>query len=525
MTYRQHRQQASRQHRQATASDPERASNLVTVEAALAAAIQHHQAGRLQQAEAIYRKVLEARPRDPFALHHLGVIALQAGENETAVDLIGKAIASKPDYAEAHSNVGVALINQGKLEQGVACHQKAIALKPEYAEAHHNLGGALLELHKFDEAAAAYEKAIELKPGTAESHHNLGHTLKQLGRFDETRACYQRTIALKPGFADAHLDLGKALILGGQMEEGWAECEWRWEAKNFPPQPRNFTQPLWDGSRIEGKTILVHAEPGFGDTMHFVRYAPMAAACGGRVVVECQRQLRTLFAGIDGIDEVVCRGDPLPAFDLHCPFLSMPHALGTTLETIPADIPYLKPDPGKLGAWRSRLGGANEGLKVGLAWAGHPGNEKYRTRAIALQSFEPLLTLESVDFFSLQIGTRAADIAACGLSSRITDLAPYIDDFSDTAAAVSLLDLVISIDTSVAHLTGALGKPIWTLITFVPDWRWMLEREDSPWYPTMRLFRQAKPLEWEPVIERVRAELARVPAGSDGALAHPAQTA
>ncbi len=475
--------------------------------------------GRLGEAAAAYRMTVAIKPGYAEAHCNLGTTLSELGELDEAAAALEKAIALKPDLAQAHNNLGIVLQQQEKFADAAASCRRAIAINPKLAEAHNNLGSALKELGRFDEAIAAHQHALDLKPEFAEAHTNLGNALKDQGRLAEAIAAHRKAIALKPAYAEAHFNLGMALLLFGQYEDGWNEYEWRLKTKSFASRRRDFPGPLWDGSDLEGKTILLHTEQGFGDAIQFARYVPIVAARGGRVLLECRRTrtLRNLLAGIDGVAALLCDGQELPSFDFHCPVLSLPRVLGTSLETIPANVPYLKPDAGKLGAWRARLGGEKKGLKVGLVWAGRPTHKNDHNRSIELGALAPLLMIEGVDFFSLQKGPRATDIEAFGLSERIVDLDPHLTDFTDTAAAVSALDLVISVDTAAAHLAGALGRPVWTLLPFVADWRWMVARGDSPWYPSMRLFRQAKWGEWEPVIEQVREELAKALACPDGA--------
>ncbi len=275
---------------------------------------------------------------------------------------------------------------------------------------------------------------------------------------------------------------------------------------------RVLAQPEWDGGPFPGRTLLLHAEQGLGDTLQFIRYAPLVRGLGGRVVVECQKPLAHLLGSVAGIDALVPEGNPLPPFDLHTPLLSLPHLLGTTAATVPAAVPYLSPDPGAVEVWRHRVGRGEE-LKVGLVWAGSPGHENDRNRSIPLKRLRPLLDVPSMRFFALQVCERSRDIEALWLQGSIGDISPDLDDLADTAAALSVLDLLISVDTAPAHLAGALGRPVWLLLPFAPDWRWMMDREDSPWYPTMRLFRQPTQSDWLSAIHRIRNELAALVGG------------
>ncbi|MCH8036190.1 MAG: hypothetical protein IIC53_03595, partial [Proteobacteria bacterium] len=321
----------------------------------------------------------------------------------------------------------------------------------------------------------------------------------------EAVASFHKALDIEPDYADAHHNFSLTLLLQGDFPNGFEQYEWRRRTKMCPR--RVFAQPEWDGGPFPGRTLLLHAEQGLGDTLHFIRYAPLVRDLGGRVVIECQKPLADLLGSVAGIDAIVPEGNPLPPFDLHTPLLSLPHLLGTTEATVPTAVPYLSPEPGAVEVWRHRVGRGEE-LKVGLVWAGSPGHKNDRNRSISLERLRPLLDVPGIRFFALQVGERASDIEAVGLQGLIDDISPDLNDFADTAAALSVLDLLISVDTAPAHLAGALGRPVWLLLPFVPDWRWMMDREDSPWYPTMRLFRQPMRSDWLSVIHRIGNELA-----------------
>jgi len=294
------------------------------------------------------------------------------------------------------------------------------------------------------------------------------------------------------------------MLLCGDFENGWKHYEWRWLAKEFPSERRNFTQPLWLGEALDDKTILLYVEQGLGDALQFVRYAPLVAAHGGRVVVECPKSLKRLFETVAGVDCVIARGEDLPEFDVQCPFLSLPGLLSPDAEHIPVDAPYLSVPDDTVEHWRARLQQV-EDLKVGLVWAGSPHHTNDRERSIALDAFAPLADVEGCSFINLQIGPSAAQLADA--SWPVLDLTQDIHDYADTAALVTQLDLVITVDTSVAHVAGALAKPVWVLLPHAPDWRWQIGRDDSPWYPTMTLYRQPKRRDWQSVIKRVQDDL------------------
>jgi hypothetical protein len=356
-----------------------------------------------------------------------------------------------------------------------------------------------------------YRNALALRPDYADAWLNLGVALKDLMRLPEAIACYRQAIALEPANAEAHSNLGIALLAAGELPEGWREHEWRWKTPHLIAARRDFGVPLWRGEPAEGRTLLIHAEQGFGDTLQFCRYASMASARGMRVIMEAQPPLVRLLRTLTGVDVVLARGDPLPAFDLHCPMLSLPLAFGTSLETIQSSGRYLHADPARVAEWRDRLAAVDAAsTRVGLVWAGNPRRHSRgltavdRRRSISPERLAPLLRLPGLRFFSLQKdGPRpAGHIAAL-------DFMTEMEDFADTAALIMNLDLVISVDTAVAHLTGALGKPVWLMDRFDTCWRWLTGRSDSPWYPNLRLFRQPRPGDWDTVLDAIARELTR----------------
>jgi tetratricopeptide (TPR) repeat protein len=527
-------------------------------------------AGRLDEAVACYQRAIELRADCAEWHANLGSALLEKGQLDEAISTYRKAIHLKDDIAGVHNNLGYALRQKGLLDEAIAEFRKAIELGPNLVNAHLNLGNALQEKGQFGDAIAAYRRvvemrggfaegynmlgaalrkngqfaeavqaqrrAIQLKPGLPEAHYDLGIALFEEGCLDEAiRAC-QKAIDLKPDFADAHFNKSWMLLLKGDYEEGWAEHEWRWKRRAAPPMNRNFSQPAWDGSPPLGRTLLLYAEQGLGDTIMFIRYAPLAARRGARVIVECQPELRSLLNGMEGVDQVVARGEApfdkpfdklkapssveglkapsevegLPPFDLQIPLLSLPRIFGTTRESIPAEVPYLRPSLALVEAWREKVAGAGSGLKVGLTWAESRTNKQLLYRSLPLSSLAALGGVKGVRFFSLQRGDvppARAENPPAGMG--LVDLMGEVKDFADMAALIANLDLVISVDTAAAHLAGAMARPVWTLLPFVPDWRWMLDREDSPWYPTMRLFRQRTRGDWAGVVEKVAGELNR----------------
>jgi len=514
-------------------------------------ALQHHQAGRLHEAEQLYRQILAQEPNHADALHHLGMTAGQAGRNDIAVELIGRALAIKPDYPEAHNNFGNALKGNGQLDEAIDAYLRAIAQRANYAEAwgnlgsalnakgqhdeaiaayrraialnssnpvtHYNLGNALKDKGQLDEAIAAYRRATTLKPNYPDAHFNIGTTQGSKGKLDQAIAAYRRAIALEPDYAEAHWNLALALLARGEFQEGWKEFEWRWECKDLPRR-RTFPQPQWDGSPLEGRTILLHSEQGLGDTIQFIRYAPLVAERGATVIVGTVPELHRLLQGTAGVTRWLSQGETIPPFDVHCPLMSVPAVFGTTLETIPRHVPYLQADADAIARWRTELAADSNRFKVGLAWAGNPTHVNDRNRSISLAALAPLAQAQGgngISFYSLQKGEAGKEAKVPLQGMQLIDRTEDLKDFADTAALIANLDLVICVDTAVAHLTGALGKPVWMLLPFTTDWRWLLKREDNPWYPTMRLFRQPARGDWGSVIKRVGEALSVTSNASD----------
>ncbi|GAB4194323.1 MAG: hypothetical protein Fur006_40050 [Coleofasciculaceae cyanobacterium] len=469
----------------------------------LAMAFQHHQAGRLSQAEQLYHQILQQQPDHVEALQLLGAIAFQNGNCEDAIAYYQKALSFNPNLALVHGNLGIALNARGQIEQATWHYQQAVALQPNSAQFHYGLGMMLQEQDKLEAAMVQYRQAIALQPNRADIHNQLGYAFFLQGEIEQAIACYNRAIELNPNFVEARYNRAESLLLLGDYERGLVEYEWRW--RRYPPeQLPQFSTPDWDGSNLEGKTILLYAEQGLGDTFQFVRYASLLQDKGGRVIVACLASQVRILKSVPGVHQVVALDEDIPEFDTQAPLMSLPYLMGTTLETIPAQIPYIfapKSHPLRLD---SPMGTR---LKVGIVWVGNLKNLHNRRRSCGLQPFLPVLEIPDVAFYSLQVGERSQDLAALPAGIHVQDLSQHLLDFTDTAAAIAQLDLVITIDTSVAHLAAALGKPTWVVLPFVPDWRWLLSRSDSPWYPTMRLFRQDAPNDWTGVFARVAQAL------------------
>ncbi len=466
---------------------------------------------RLNEAGACFRRALELDPAFAAAHNNHGTLLMEQGRPEEAAACFAGTIALMPQFPEAHNNLGSAFMELGQLDAAAACCQRALALRRNFPEARYNLGNVRKEQGRLDEAVAAYAEAIEARPDFAGAHHNLGVVLRQQGRLDEAVACYGRAIALDPD-PETHNNLAMALLARGDMAAGWKEYEWRWRTPNMLKARRDFAQPQWQGDEAGGRTLLIHAEQGFGDTLQFCRYAGLAAQRGWRVILEVQKPLVRLLDGLPGVDLVLARGEALPHFDLHCPMLSLPLAMATTLATIPGDGPYLRPDQGLTAAMHARLAaGGRQGLRIGLVWAGNPRRHSPalsaldRRRSIAPERLAPLFELPGLHLVSLQKDGPAAPEAF-----PLTDFMDEMGDFADTAALVAALDLVISVDSAVAHLAAAMGKPVWVLDRFDPCWRWLSGRRDSPWYPTLRLYRQPRPGDWEAVLAEVTHDLVHI---------------
>ncbi|MGD0388316.1 MAG: tetratricopeptide repeat protein [Tepidisphaeraceae bacterium] len=465
--------------------------------------------GRLDEALAAFRRAIELVPEYPDAHNNLGQALEAIGRLDEAIAAYHRAIQLKPDLAGAFSNLGNALLDQRRVNDSISACRRAIEIQPDMAEAHNNLGNALSDSGCLDEAIAAYRQALRLKPDYAQALNNLGGALIDSGRFDEPQSLFRRAMQIDPEFPDAHWNLALFLLLHGNFAEGLPEYEWRWKVKKVL-RPPPFSQPRWDGHDLNGQTILLQAEQGFGDAIQFIRYAPLVAARGARVIVQCPVDLKRLFSrmpiffGMPG-SQVLAAGEPLPKFDFHCPLLSLPLAFKTDLHSIPSSVPYLQADPELVETWRGKLPTGDNRRRIGLAWAGSATHVNDRNRSILPANFAPLAQVKDDAFYSLQKGDSAKSLPPAGMS--LIDFTYYLKDFADTAAMIENLDMVISVDTSVAHLAGAMGKPVWLLLPCNPDWRWMLQRLDSPWYPTMRLFRQKRAGEWRAAIEETAAAL------------------
>jgi tetratricopeptide (TPR) repeat protein len=495
----------------------------------LARALALYRRGKLLRAQALCEEIIDINPRAFDAMHLLGVIALQTGNLAKAVALLGTAVDINPDCAEAHCSRGVALQRLKRWDEALASYDQAIALRPDYAKAYNNRGLVLHAMKRWDAALESYQRAVSIDSNCAGAYANRAALLHELNRLDEALSDHNRALEITPDFAGARQNRAYTLLLQGDLEKGWIDHEWRWQNDEAGGlrERRHFKQPLWlGGEPIAGRTILLHSEQGLGDTLQFCRYAKLVADLGARVILEVPSPLKTLLASLEGAAQVVATDEALPAFDCYCPLMSLPLAFKTTLANIPARIPYLRSRVDKVLHWRARLGKKTK-LRVGLVWSGGFRPHQPELWAVNERRNIPLAQLAAlndpnVEFYSLQKGEPAQSEAA-ELRSKHWNGPALIDhtnqllDFSDTAALIENLDLVISVDTATAHLAGALGKPVWILNRFDSCWRWLLDRSDSPWYPTVRLYRQEQPGDWDGVVQRVRNDLTALV----GAFEHP----
>ena len=463
--------------------------------------------GRPGAAVPSYERAIAIKADYAVAYSNHGVALQGLKQPGAAIVSFECAIALEADYVEAYSNRGAALQELKQFDAAVTSHDRAIAIRSDYAEAHYNRGIALQQLGQMEAAVASYNRAIGSKPDYTDAYSNRGMALQELKRLEAAVASFDQAIATQPESAEAHFNKSLALLLAGDFANGWQLYEWRWDGSGLGKEKRQFSQPLWLGSDpIAGKTILLHAEQGLGDAIQFCRYAKLVAARGARVILEVPGPLVGLLDGLEGVSELVTTGAALPPFDCHCPLLTLPFAFKTNLANIPGHSAYLTADNTKLAAWFDRLGRKTR-PRVGIVWSGSVVHKNDRNRSIPLSSVLPYLP-DTLEYVSLQREVRDVDQEILATHHSIRHFGDELVDFTDTAALCGLMDLVISVDTSVAHLSGALGRRTWVLLPYVPDWRWLLDRDDSPWYASLRLYRQDADRDWTRVFERVEADLA-----------------
>lgn len=507
-----------------------------------------HQRGRLSDAVRRITAALKSEPNSADAWSNLGLALHAQNDYAKALNAFDRALALKPDHADVHNNRGTTLNCLERHDDALDSFTRAVALRPDYLFARFNQGSTLLGLGRFAEALASFEATLALAPNHADTLCHRGNALLKLNRLDEAFASYNQALAIapdhpqilqnytvalrhlgrprealessekalriKPDYAAARFEQAIALLALGDFARGWAAYELRWQLAEFEPQRRNYGGPHWLGKEdIAGKTVLLHCEQGYGDTLQFVRYAPLLAQRGATVVLEVQEHLKALLSQMPCVSAVIARGEPLPPFDLYCPLLSLPLAFGTQLETIPANVPYIAADRDLVAHWAAKLSDFAGKTKIGLVWAGNSNANAIDTRrSLSLSEFAPLAGLPGIHFFSLQKGEPAAQAQHPPEGFALTDFSSELAGFEDTAALIANLDLVISVDTSVAHLAGAMAKPVFILSRFDGCWRWLNHRDDSPWYPTARLFHQKTPGAWDEVIGRARDMLRVWPA-------------
>lgn len=445
----------------------------------------------------------DARGRESKRLFALGAALHRQGRIDDAVRAYGRAIVFDPRFADAYANLGVAFRAQGKSEAAEACAARAIALQPDRANFHSNLGNAFRDQGRYEEAAAALQQALRLAPDAPEILYNFGLVLRDMGRLDTALSCFDAVLKSRPDHAECRYDRALALLQAGDLKRGFAEYEARWKLRRNPP--RAFDRPRWNGQAMAGKTLLVHAEAGFGDAIQFARFAALAKKkSGASLVLECPAELARLMETIEAVDRIAIRGGPLPAFDTHIPMMSLPALMETAAATIPASVPYLGGPEIRAVALPDFAPGA---LKVGIVWAGSSTARADRHRSCPFVHFLDLAHVPGVVLYGLQGGEAAGDVRKHAAEPLVFETGPLLADYADMASAIVQLDLVVSVDATCAHLAGALGKPVWTLLPDVADWRWTARGQKSPWYPSMRLFSQKTRGDWGGLMAEVAAEL------------------
>jgi len=457
---------------------------------------------RYNEAIDCYQKAIDYYPDFVDALYNLGILYQEIGRLNDAIECYKKAIQTNPGLFNLHFNLGNALYDKGFIEEAIKSYRNAIRLSPDFTAAYYNLANIFKERDQNDEAIAFYKKALQLDPGNIDVYHNIGILLHNRGLIEEAIRYYKKAISLNYNLAEIHFDLAFALLSIGNFEEGWREYQWRRKLKSHSI---NFAEPEWEGITNEGR-LLLYEEQGYGDTIQFARYCDIVSNKGIKVILLCSEPLKSIMKNVNGITEVYNYKEQLPEFDFHCPLSKLPLIFRTDLDNIPSNIPYISITPDLFSFWKNKINSERH-FKVGLAWAGNPEHRNDKNRSFPFEKYLPLFSLKNIKFYSLQIGPSSLRKINKPEGIDIIDLTEDIKDFSDTAALIENLDLVISVDTAIVHLAGALGKKVWTLLPFSPDWRWMLNRDDSPWYPTMKLFRQTKSGDWDTVIKMVYSEL------------------
>lgn len=475
------------------------------------------QAKRHREAHAAFEKAIELQNDYYEAYLNLGMLLQEVGQKDEAVEKLNKAIELRPDDPNGYNNLGVALAEQGKLDEAIAVYEKLIEKSPDYILGWNNLGNALRTAGRVEEARRALLKAIELRPDYTEAYNNIGIIHTQLEEFTEALRAFDQALLLRPDYPEAHANRGLVYLLMGNFQQGWSDYEWRWQGTHGMKR-RAYPGKLWDGSPLAGKRLLLYYEQGLGDTFHFIRYAKELKARGATIVFECQPNMRQILDRTPGIDEFVIRGEKPPVCDFYAPLLSLPGLCQTNLDNLPHRVPYVFADPALIWEWKQRLASI-PGFRIGIVWRGNPQHKGDRNRSIPLRCFEVLARIPGVTLITLQKNFGLDELEHTDGQFKVLKfdgIAEDCDGWQRTAAIMSNLDLLITADTSVAHLAAAMGLPVWVALQMSPDWRWLLKREDTPWYPTMRLFRQARPGDWDEVFSRIAAGLAeRLAASSE----------
>jgi tetratricopeptide (TPR) repeat protein len=498
--------------------------------------------GRAMEASHFLQEAVRLNPRDAVALSSLGICYERLERMDLALTAHRKAVSMTPDHVPALMNYGLTLGRLDQFTDAEAVFRKVLQIAPDLGEALECLAGAQLSLKHHEESVATCKKAIELNPKSTIAYATLGEALMNLGRFDETielmqkittiqpsAAVYQswsnalvrsghpeeglvmieKSLSMEPENPTFHFNRSIILILLGRLAEAWPEYEWRWKQPRVAGRAYKYSSPIWDGAPLNGRRILLFAEQGLGDTVFFGRYATRVAERGGQVMLRVQPELKDLVRSIPGVSQVVGDNEPVPEHDVHLPIMSLPRIFETSLETIPVEMPYIKTDPVRSAYWREQFAQRGDRMKVGLVWEGGAFQPENFLRSASLAAYTPLGAVEGVSFYGLQKGTAEVQAKNPPAGMDFTNLGPRIKDFSDTAAIVENLDLLISIDTSVVHIAGALAKPVWMLMAFTPGHMWMYKREDTPWYPTFRIYRQPAFKDWDSVVERIKRDLTR----------------
>jgi Flp pilus assembly protein TadD len=487
------------------ASDLEAHPRMESAERYAQRGLSHLKEGQSAEAVVALQRALELEPKNPILHNNLAVALDQEGKKEEALAAFQEAARLKPDYADALHNLGNHLRRLGRLADAEAVYRQTLKLIPDSPDLCNHLGIALLGQAKHTEAEACFQRSLRLKPDHAEAHNNLGVLLEQLGNEEGAIASYEESIRLKPDSPDTHRNLALGYLMSGDYARGWEEYEWRWKSPANPPRP--FSQPRWDGRFLHGQAVLLYSEQGLGDTIQFARYASLVQERGGVVFLECPAVLERLLSRCPGVDRVIPQGAPLPEFAFQIPLMSLPGVFRTTLSSIPTSVPYCSAAAADIDHWKEELG-AISSFKIGIAWQG---SQKYAGdahRSIRLACFEPLARLPDVRLVSLQKGFGSEQLAQVN-DWNVLDVGNRVNDFADTAAVIQNLDLVVCVDTAVAHLAGALGVPVWMVLSMASDWRWLRGPETTEWYPSHRFFRQQQWGHWEDVFKRIIDSLRR----------------